>query len=405
MSVSLTRQSKLAAYTRGLWKSVYLVDVDGVAVRHMTAHTRYLGDFPASPLLPGQHGDFAIDVEVQLYAPRAVAISLFIRGDWSGASPVQVKCALPAGNSSCNGSLTARAEHIELWWPNGRGLQPLYNVSATVVDTQSPAQSLSAWRRVGFRVFHVVTGNDTDALWRATHAEGNGSARMGLRYRVNGEPIFSRGANFIPIDELEGRYRPEILQRLVRSASEAGFNLLRVWAGGIWQNDVFFDAADETGVMVYHDQVNRGTFSGREEDVAAYLYQLRRISSHPALVAYPMCNECFPWEGGGIVPQLATLVAHTDPSRPIWPACPAQGWSSGVNQLTGLPNGQPIAMYDASTWGPMDTHGPYQHGDGPSAAHPTQAPTRTTRPHYPLRSRVRVLVAQASRPSTATPTA
>ena len=107
--------------------------------------------------------------------------------------------------------------------------------------------------------------------------------------------------------------------------------------------------------MVYHDQINRGSYSSRLEDTAAYQHQLRRIGSHPSLVAFSMCNECFPWAGGGIVPQLVSLVVSEDDSRPVWPACPAQGWRSGVNRLTGLPNGEKFAMYDASTWGPVSS--------------------------------------------------
>ena len=117
--------------------------------------------------------------------------------------PVRVACRLPAGNSSCNASVTVRADQIDLWWPNGRGSQSLYNVTATAVSSDGQ-RSLTNWRRVGFRVFHLVTGNDTDPQWVRAHAEDNGSARMGLRYRVNGEAVFSRGANVIPIDELEG---------------------------------------------------------------------------------------------------------------------------------------------------------------------------------------------------------
>ena len=148
---------------------------------------------------------------------------------------------------------------------------------------------------------------------------------------------------------LEGRYSAATLERALLSARDAGFNLLRVWAGGIWQSEVFFDTADEVGLMVYHDQVNRGSYSGRPEDTAAYQQQLRRLSSHPALVAYSMCNECFPWAGGGIVPNLVDLVASEDESQPVWPACPAQGWTSEVNHP---PLAQPGASELTSRWHP-----------------------------------------------------
>ena len=365
VSQSTTRHSKLAAYTRGIWKRVYLLDVDWLAITQMTAHVTYNGPFPTMPLQPGQHDSFTVTVALFLSAPQTVAMELSIVGGWLNATTFQRRLTIEAGNTTIRQSFHVTAQQIDLWWPNGRGAQPLYNVAVVATRAGRSDPPLLARRRIGFRVFHIVTGNDTDPAWVRQHSHENGSGQQGLRYRINGEPIFSRGANIIPIDMLEGRYSAATYRRIVLSARDAGMNLVRIWAGGIWLNDVFYDTADEAGIMIYHDQINRQQLTGRPEEFPAYRYQLRRISSHPAIVAWSGCNECFPWLGGGIVPELITLVAETDNSRPVWPACPAEGWASGVNRLTGLPNGQPFVKYDIPLpWGPMDTHGPYQHGDG-----------------------------------------
>ena len=232
MSQSYTRQSKLAAYTRGLWKSVYLLDVDWMAIRHTTVHVHYTGPFPTSPLQPGAHSPFLLNVTLHLSAPQAADVDVSVTGDWRNATTHSTHCAVPAGNSTCSLGFLVDATQIELWWPNGRGAQPLYNVTVAVQSSGVGQAPLHVSRRVGFRVFHVVTGNDTNAEWRAAHASDNGSApeQMGLRYRVNGEAVFSRGANFIPIDLLEGRYNPATLRRAVLSARDAGMNILRVSA-------------------------------------------------------------------------------------------------------------------------------------------------------------------------------
>ena len=74
-----------------------------------------------------------------------------------------------------------------------------------------------------------------------------------MRFRVNGAPIWARGANMIPPDELEGRYNAAVLQRQVQSAVDANFNMLRVWGGGVFLPDAFYDACDAAGILLYHD--------------------------------------------------------------------------------------------------------------------------------------------------------
>ena len=362
VSQSTTLDSdRLGTYSRGIWKSVYLVTFTSVAVTDMTVHTIYLGPHPTTPLLPHQHRPFDLTTTVHLFAPSALSYTLTLHGEWQEKPLTVSTVSVQKGVSSLTLTVEVLASDIDLWWPNGFGDPTLYRVSVNISTANS---TLLSARRVGFRVFAIVTGNDTDPNWVKDNAEANGSVQMGLRYRINGEPIFSRGANMIPMDELEGRYSAEAHARVVLSARDGRMNILRVWAGGIWLPDVFYDTADEVGIMIYHDMVNRWNYNARYEETLAYQHQIRRVSSHPALVVYSGCNECFPLQGGGIVPQLLILVSGEDYSRPIWPACPAQGFTSGVNRLTGLPNGQPLAMYSDNQWGPMDTHGPYQHGDG-----------------------------------------
>ena len=366
--------SHLGTYSRGIWKSVYTVTISSLAIRYMTAHTFYHGAFPTSRLAPHAHGPFSVNVTVHLAAPAATTATLAVHGSWAkGRELTTAEVSVPAGLSTQTVMVDVAASDIELWWSNGLGEPTLYSVDLTVTTSSS---SLHSARRIGFRVFALVTGNDTDAAWVKANADANGSVQMGVRYRINGEAIFSRGANVIPMDELEGRYSAEAHARLVLSAREAGMNILRVWAGGIWLPDVVYDTADSQGVMIYHDMVNRWNYNARPEETAAYQHQLRRISSHPALVVYSGCNECFPLQGGGIVPQLLSLVSSEDSSRAIWPACPAQGFTSGVNRLTGLPNGEKLAMFNPWPWGPMDTHGPYQHGDGLHLRAPTHTIAR-----------------------------
>jgi beta-mannosidase len=186
---------------------------------------------------------------------------------------------------------------IRLWWPNGLGAQPLYNVTATWTSAAVPTQSTMAVRRTGFRVFALVTINDTDAAAVAANATAEGTGKHGMFFRVNGAALYSRGANLVPMEELEGRLDAEAHRILVRSAADAGMNTLRVWGGGIFFPSALYDAADELGVMLYHDMQYASDGGGAHGPIvtatqdAELRHQIRRLSHHPAIVLWDGVNE------------------------------------------------------------------------------------------------------------------
>jgi len=312
--------------SKGLWKSVYLTEVprDTVAITHVTPHTRYKGAYPTARLVDGEHGGFVVNVTTHFWAPPGGATgSLAVAGSWAPAgSGVGAAAAassgattLPAGDSMVSLQLAATAAQIKLWWPSGVGAQPLYNVTATWTPAHSavagasaaavvggggagaigPATPVAATsRRMGFRVFALVTVNDTNASVVASHASGqvNDTGTHGMFFRVNGAALYSRGANMIPMEELEGRMDGEAHRILVKSSADAGMNTLRVWGGGIFYPTAFYDACDEYGVLVYHDMQYASTGGGVHGPVATptqaaeLRHQIRRLSHHPAIVLW-----------------------------------------------------------------------------------------------------------------------
>jgi beta-mannosidase len=312
-------------------------------------------------------------------SPAPVTGTLSVNGEWGASQSSSI--SLPAGASNATITLMATADKIKLWWPLGLGAgQPLYNVTASFQASSSPMTTasllsspvLKTHRRIGFRYFALVTGNDTDAAWVAANKDADGNADMGHRWRINGAPIFSRGANMIPMDELEGRYSSIGHQRLVQSAADAGMNTLRLWGGGIFQPDIFYDTCDQLGIMVYHDMMYAQ--EGHSPKVTTlqereFRHQIRRLSHHPSIVIWDGCNECTVILGtdtGIYASFVLTTVVSEDMSRVVWPSCPAYGWSSGVNRLDSLPNGRPLVPKDprTGTVATIETHGPYQHGAG-----------------------------------------
>ena len=192
-----------------------------------------------------------------------------------------------------------------------------------------------------------MTGNDTNASWveeaRSHKLQGNGHHT--LSFRANGAPVYAKGANMIPMESLEGRYVDGMHRQLVISSADAGMNMLRVWGGGIYPFDEFLDACDERGVLVFEDMMygTDGIMPGASatpNQEAELRHQVRRMGHHPSVVAWSGCNEC---GGMGVYTDFVmTTVASEDRSRPVRSSCPWVGYETGIDILTGFPNGQPL---------------------------------------------------------------
>ena len=334
-----------------MWKSVYLVAVPtgGAAITHMVPLAYYNGAYPTAPLTDATHAGFTLKVRAHMWAPSPVTGSLTVSGSWGGASN-PTPLSLPAGDSNFTVSLVAGPGSVKLWWPARVGPQVLYGVTGAFTPAGS-ASPVTADRRIGFRVFTLVTGNDTDP---STLAGKDGSGFFTMRMKVNGANIWSRGGNMIPMEEMEGRMSADAHRWLVRSAVEAGMNTFRLWGGGHYLPPAWYDACDEMGMLIYHDQMfaqgNHGpTVNDKQE--AEIRHVVRGLSHHPSIALWDGCNEC---NGGGLYASfIMTTVAQEDTARPPWPSCPSGGWKSGVDTLWGLPNGNSfIASVSEGTLAP-----------------------------------------------------
>lgn len=133
---------------------------------------------------------------------------------------------------------TITIEKPQLWWPNGYGEQPLYTVKARLLG--SDGSVLDTWeRRIGLR---TITMDIRPDQW------GNQFA-----HQVNGVDIFAMGADYIPEDNLLSRVTRERTEKLLRDAAEAGHNSIRVWGGGYYPDDFFYEICDELGLVVWQD--------------------------------------------------------------------------------------------------------------------------------------------------------
>jgi beta-mannosidase len=254
-------------------------------------------------------------------------------------------------------TLNSTAHDVLLWWPNGMGIQQLYTLNISLCNNNIPVSTVQ--KRIGFRTLALVTSNDTGYVTE-------GSGQHGMYLRVNGHAVWSRGANFVPMDQLEGRLSDDAHVRAVVSAANANMNMLRVWGGGAVLPQAFYEACDDHGILLYHDLMfveedNHGAIRTKtiEKEIS---HIIRSLASHPSIVIWSGCNECSDASMEVYESFVMSAVAKEDDTRAIWPSSPSRfGWKTGVYRWNGKPNGNPLKM---QTHGDRDIeiHGPYQRG-------------------------------------------
>ncbi len=177
----------------------------------------------------------------------------------------------------------------QLWWPAGQGEQPLYDVELELVLGE---KVVSTWsRRIGLRTIELDMAEDgVECLG----PEKEKLTRFGLR--VNGRLIFTKGANWIPAHAFVAGLTRADYEPLLKSAHEANMNLMRLWGGGIYEHESFYDVCDELGLLVWHDFMFACTlYPGDEAFVKSVQReatdQVRRVRHHASLALWCGNNE------------------------------------------------------------------------------------------------------------------
>lgn len=283
-------------------------------VRKTACHAGW--DWAPCLLVCGLYGD------LELLAGPAVPLALRVvraGDDWE----ISAEGLTLRGWGQTGPTLRVPDTAIERWWPAGAGAQPLYPV-----EIETP----QGWatRRIGFRELRWVREPD--------------AAGESFALEVNGRRIFCKGANWVPPSALpsdggESRWRP-----LLESAVAANMNMLRIWGGGLWESDRFYEACDELGILLWHDCMfacmhypSDAAFLGQIG--SEIRTQIARLRHHPAIALWCGDNEILGLCAGGDLkadPVLAAnyfrfagavreAVTESDPDRLFWPSSPCNG--------------------------------------------------------------------------------
>lgn len=270
-------------------------------------------------------GDCEVVVNAELYSPEGG--STVFKVDLGGIRKSK-RVSLPAGRTKVSLPLTVK--NPELWWPNGMGGQHLYPLTVT-------ADNSVVKKKIGIRTIEVI--NQADTVY--------GKPGFSMTFRVNGKDVYAKGSNWIPCDLYETRQTYGKYADILSSAAEANMNMVRVWGGGQFEHDAFYQVCDSLGIMIWHDfMFSCSTYPGTKEfldEVEAELnHQIRRLRDHSSIAMWCGDNECvgaLGWfECSRENPEFYTanydklvrlrdkVVKAVDPQRVYWPSSPCAGF-------------------------------------------------------------------------------
>ncbi len=171
----------------------------------------------------------------------------------------------------------------KLWWPLGYGEQPLYDYTASLIVNGKLADRRQG--KLGLREVRLLERPFTP----------DAGIGMAMIIEVNGQDIFCKGGNWVPLELWPATIRPEEYDFYLQKTAEANFNMQRVWGGGIYERDRFYEKCDELGIMVWQDFMFASQGYPlpvlRDEVLAEAQYQLRRLRNHPSIVLWCGVNE------------------------------------------------------------------------------------------------------------------
>lgn len=278
---------------------------------------------------------------LMLQAHHDGVVDVTIRPEIAGESAWSAEITAPDGEVMIIPKTTAAEQVVtiqnpQLWWPNGLGKQPLYRVTVRLAtgDTR-------VWR-IGLRTMTVSREKDE---WGEEFC-----------HVVNGMKVFAMGADYIPEDNILARVTPERTRRLLEDCKAANFNAIRVWGGGYYPDDAFYDICDELGLLVWQDLMYACAFYDLtpdfERSIRVETHQnVARLRHHASLALICGNNEMEMFMAGAnsalinhrtweFVPTyphhitdyvkmfeyiLPAIVKETAPQTYWWPASPSSG--------------------------------------------------------------------------------
>lgn len=329
--------------TSGIWRSIRLAGykigrISDLRIRQTHRHSGQVTLF--------------VEVSVEKFRRTSTGVTVTLTHPDGKVDTAEIKSV------SATGKCSFAVAKPDLWWPNGYGDQPLYTVEAVLKSDSEELHSFS--RRVGLRTMGLSQRKDK-----------HGRA---FAFVVNGVQIFAKGANWIPADQFPSRISDEHYRHLIWSAAQANMNMLRVWGGGFYEDERFYDLCDEFGVLVWQDfmfscaqyPVDRAYLENCRRDAE---YNIIRLRNRACLAMWCGNNEMEWFLSNGIGAGnnerwrrmyvkifhdlLPSMVSKLDSDTFYWPSSPSNGQHKPFED----PNGQVVG--DGHYWGVWHAREPF----------------------------------------------
>jgi beta-mannosidase len=273
-------------------------------------------------------GTVRLDISAELWGEAGGPVSARCLVTGPGGETREFPAECLAGEAGGRVSVRALIGEPRLWWCNGLGEQPLYRVELLLEGEGGLLDRCV--KTIGLRTIRLDTSADR---W------GNQ-----FRFEVNGVPIFAKGANWIPPDSFITRTTRETLEFYIKGAREANMNMLRVWGGGMYGSDDFYDLCDQYGILVWQDFVfacngyplyDPDFLENVHREVRDNVLRLRHRASlalwcgnnenEILRIIWRKGSEIYQSNMGFYFEKLPEWVARYDGTRPYWPGSPSSG--------------------------------------------------------------------------------
>ncbi len=296
-----------AFITCGIWRDVYLQQNDEILITNLSLDTVFVKGNKA-----------LVRTKVKLNKPLPVDYSIKIcLSDEAQSIKIEDKVQ--------SDEIIKEFEVFEpgLWWPNGAGEPHLYDLCAEIIKDGEVTDRIS--RKAGIRTVELQLADESGPTFRLV---------------VNGKKIFMKGTNWIPADSFLPRVKDKKYMNLLKLAKEANMNIIRVWGGGTYESDTFYDICDKLGLLVWQDFMfacaSYPEYDEFLENVTEEIrYNVERLKAHPSIAIWCGNNENeWIWyqeqkssytkmPGYKIYHDLMpSLLKELDPARPYWPSTP-----------------------------------------------------------------------------------
>ncbi len=308
--------------TMGIWRPAYLIQEGEGSIKSVKFDTLQIDDNAAK---------VAIRLSFQLPTDQHFKAKLVLSN-----SNQKIFSDLTVSQNK-EYEIELNIENPKLWQPNGKGAQNLYDLEISLINGENNVIDFVN-KKVGIRTIELKL-------------EKNGEPDFQLV--INNKPLFIKGVNWIPADMFLPRVSPDKYKMLLQMAKDANVNLVRIWGGGIYENDIFYELCDELGLLVWQDFMFTCAAYPEHEDFISnikeeVIWNIERLQAHSSLAIWCGNNEnewnwfneqTTPFQdmpGYNIYHQvIPDILKELDPERPYWQTTP-YGFDDDPNsQLSG----------------------------------------------------------------------